>query len=222
MCFLFSGLNKAKEPKIEVEIKPMDMEAFKERAKVIADEAADKAAKELSIFNVMEKVKEARERVKKYKENQLKWDRRFLGLAQYYSSFSKDPSTKVGAVLVNEDRIVVGMGYNGFPRGVEDTEERLNNRELKYKIVCHAEVNAIINAGHRAKDCTLYVWPAFVSPPICNECCKVAIQAGITRIVGYKGDEESEVAKRWKESILISRDMCKEAGIEVVELEEIK
>lgn len=146
-------------------------------------------------------------------ERQLKWDKRFLSLAKEVSIWSKDPSTQVGAILVNDDKIVVGMGYNGFSRGVDDSPERYNNRELKYKMVCHAEMNAIINAGHAAKGCTLYVYPAFISPPICNDCCKYAIQAGVKEIVGYKADEESEVAKRWRESILISRDMCKEAGI---------
>jgi len=146
-------------------------------------------------------------------KNQLKWDRRFLSLAKEVSTWSKDPSTQVGAVLVNKDKIVVGMGYNGFARGVDDSEERYNNRELKYKYVCHAEVNAIINAGHAAKGCTLYVYPAFVMPPICNDCCKYAIQAGVKEIVGHKADENSEVAQRWKESILISRNMCLEAGI---------
>lgn len=148
------------------------------------------------------------------------WDKFFLELAKHFSSASKDPSTRVGAVLVNDDRIVVGMGYNGFARGVDDSEERYNNRELKYKYVCHAEVNAIINAGHAARGCTLYVYPAFVMPPICNDCCKYAIQAGVKTIVGYKADENSEVAQRWKESILISRAMCEEAGIDWRQIEE--
>jgi deoxycytidylate deaminase len=96
-----------------------------------------------------------------------KWDRRFLELAKQVSTWSKDPSTQVGAVLVNYLDQVVGMGYNGFPRGVEDSEERLNNRELKYQIVVHAEVNAVIQAGKEADGSTLYVYPSFMLPPIC-------------------------------------------------------
>jgi dCMP deaminase len=143
---------------------------------------------------------------------QEKWHRRYLGLAEYYAQFSKDPSTKVGAVLVKDNR-VVGLGYNGFPPGVNDSEERYNNRELKYKLVVHAEVNACISAGHRAKGSTLYVWPSFAIPPICNECCKVAITSGVKYIVGYVADETDERAIRWKESITIAKMLCDEAGI---------
>ncbi|NCA14162.1 MAG: hypothetical protein EBS89_08535, partial [Proteobacteria bacterium] len=74
------------------------------------------------------------------------WDRWFLGLAHYVSTASKDPSTKVGAVIVDAERRVVSVGYNGLPRGVEDSEERLHNREVKYKMIIHAERNAILFA----------------------------------------------------------------------------
>jgi dCMP deaminase len=77
-----------------------------------------------------------------------KWDRRFLDLAKQVSTWSKDPSTQVGAILVNDLKQVVGMGYNGFPRGVHDWQERYDDREIKYPMVVHAEVNAIIQAGH--------------------------------------------------------------------------
>lgn len=142
-----------------------------------------------------------------------KWDRRFLDLAAHIATWSKDPSTKVGTVLVNEKKIIVGLGYNGFARGVEDTEERLNTRELKYKYVVHAEVNAILMAGEKAEGCTLYVYPAFMLPPICHDCCKTAIQAGVKEIIGYQPDESEERVKRWAESIQIARSMCEEAGV---------
>jgi len=145
------------------------------------------------------------------------WDRYFLGMAEYVSTASKDPSTKVGAILVSPNtNLVVGMGYNGFPRGVEDTEERLNNRELKYKLVVHAEVNAILMAGARSYASTLYVWPSFMLPPICNDCCKIAIQMDVGEIVGFQADEDklSERQLRWKDSILFAREMCDEAGIQ--------
>src|SRR5690242_4489325 len=112
-----------------------------------------------------------------------KWDFHFLNLAADIARWSKDPSTKVGAVLVDDQNIVRGMGYNGFPRGVNDDPERLNNRELKYKMVVHAEVNAILSAGSRSRGSRLYVYPAFFTPCICNECCKVAIQAGVKEII---------------------------------------
>ena len=144
--------------------------------------------------------------------NREKWDRRFLELARHYSTWSKDPSTQVGAVLVSIYREVVGMGYNGFPREVADTAERLNHRETKYQFVVHAEVNAIIHAGHAASGTILYVFPTFSAPPICNECCKVAIQAGVVGIVGYKPNENDPRVQRWKDSIAVSRQMWGETG----------
>jgi len=142
-----------------------------------------------------------------------KWDRRFLALANHISQWSKDPSTKVGAVIVNKDRIVVGLGYNGFPRDVDDSEERYKDRNTKYAMVVHAEANAILMAGEKAKGCTLYVSPSFALPPICNECAKLVIQSGIKQIVGYEPDPDDERTKRWNESIAVSRQMCEEAGL---------
>lgn len=157
-----------------------------------------------------------------YKElfdtRQDKWDKFYLGLAKYYSSASKDPSTKVGAIVVDyltrDSGKVVGCGYNGFPPGVDDSEERYKDRPLKYKLVTHAEVNACIDAGENARGSTLYVYPSFMIPPICNECCKIAIASGIAEIVGFNVDpNDEERAKRWAESIIISKLLCDEAGI---------
>lgn len=150
-----------------------------------------------------------------------RWDRRFLELAKHISSWSKDPSTKVGAILVNDLKQVVGMGYNGFPRGVEDSEERLNNRELKYQLVCHGEVNACIQAGHQARGCTLYVYPSFMLPPICAECAKVAIQSGVRGIVGYNPNPEDERVKRWAASISVAKEMWTEAGLFIRSYDEV-
>jgi dCMP deaminase len=151
-----------------------------------------------------------------------KWDLRFLELAKIVSTWSKDPSTKVGAVLVNDLKQVVGMGYNGFARGVEDSEDRLNNRETKYKFVVHAEVNAIIQAGDNARGSILYVYPSFMMPPICHECCKVAIQAGVQGIVGFSPDETDPRVQRWKDSISVSREMWHEANLWIEEIKESK
>lgn len=142
-----------------------------------------------------------------------KWDKRFLELARHIATWSKDPSTKVGAVIVNDDKLVVGLGYNGFPRGVTDDEERLANRQLKYPLMVHAEINALFMAGERAKGSTLYVYPTFMLPPVCSECCKAAIQSGIKEIVGYDVPVSEELIARWKDSIEVSRLMCNEAGI---------
>ena len=144
------------------------------------------------------------------KTRSSKWDRRLLGLARHVAGWSKDPSTKVGAVLVDDQNIVVGIGYNGFARGVEDTDERLNTREMKYKYTVHAEVNAILCAGHRARGASLFVWPAFGVPNVCCDCAKFAVQAGVAEVVGPEPGEDND---RWAESIAIARQMLVEAGI---------
>lgn len=142
------------------------------------------------------------------------WDERFLKLAEHVSEWSKDPSTKVGAVLVTGDHLVVGLGYNGFPRGVDDSAERLNNRELKYQFVVHAEQNAILMAKEKAKGATLYVTPSFAIPCVCHECAKAAIQAGVKEVVGWKPTPEAaERAKRWYGSLEAAKTMCDEAGV---------
>mgnify|MGYP001381460562 CR=1 FL=1 len=149
-------------------------------------------------------------------DRQEKWDRRFLALAQHIAGWSKDPSTQVGAVIVESGtNLVLGQGYNGFARGIDDSPERYENRELKYKLVVHAEVNAILAAGLRARGATLYVWPSFMMPPICNDCAKMAVQAGVAEIVGFEIDEAQldERQLRWKDSILLSRQMWDEAGL---------
>jgi len=145
-------------------------------------------------------------------EHQEKWDRRFLELAKQVSTWSKDPSTQVGAILVNDLRQIVGMGYNGFARGCSDDPELYANRELKYARVVHAEVNAIIQAGHAARGTTIYVYPSFMLPPVCQDCCKAVIQAGVKGIVGYLPNETDPRVIRWKDSISIARDMWTEVG----------
>jgi dCMP deaminase len=142
-----------------------------------------------------------------------KWDRRYLELAKHVATWSKDPSTKVGAVLVNYEQKKEFVGYNGFPEGVQDSPERYNDREIKYKFVVHAEVNAILKAGGYARGATLYIYPSFSLPPICNECAKVAIQSGIKEVVGYSPDANDPRVKRWAEAILVSKSMFEEAGV---------
>lgn len=139
----------------------------------------------------------------------LFWDYFWLDEAEKWASASKDPSTKVGAVLVDQHNVLVSTGFNGFPRGVDDTAARYNNRELKYKFVMHAEANAVINAKGRAEGCRLYIYPSFGLPHMCNECAKVVIQAGVCEVIGYAGG----AITRWAESLEIARQMCVEAGV---------
>ena len=139
-----------------------------------------------------------------------KWDLRFIGLAQHISTWSKDPSTKVGCVVVGADREIRSTGFNGFPRGINDDEERLTDREKKYPLICHAEENAIMHAariGVSLKDCTAYVtWPP------CSRCARSLIQAGIREIV-YP--ETGKIPERWIEDFTISDSMLNEAGVAV-------
>jgi len=139
------------------------------------------------------------------------WDRRFLLLATHVSSWSKDPSTQVGCVIVDENRRVVAMGYNGFPRAVNDTPERYADRDQKYPRIVHAEMNAILNTGTpmALEDCVLYC-----SLPPCCECAKAIIQVGIYRVV-LPRSTDAETAKRWEQSMEVTMDMFLEAGVEV-------
>ena len=146
--------------------------------------------------------------------NHGRWDKKYLDLAKYIANaWSLDPSTKVAAIVVNWEYQQEFIGYNGFPAGVRDDPERYADRELKYKLVVHAEANAIRKAGLLAKGATLYVYPTFLLPPVCNECAKDVIQAKIKEVVGYEPDLTDPRAKRWEESIKISRMMLAEAGV---------
>jgi dCMP deaminase len=130
-----------------------------------------------------------------------KWHKRFMDLAEHVAQWSKDPSTKVGAVLVNYNRIVIGVGYNGFPRGVEDTEERYADRPTKYALVVHAEMNAIANATESVKGSTLYVT---LAP--CNECMKMIAQHGITTIFSPPRDPARDTINGGSFAEIIARE----------------
>jgi dCMP deaminase len=141
-----------------------------------------------------------------------KWDRRFLDLAAFVSSWSKDPSTQVGCVIADDNKKVRAIGYNGFPQGIADLEERLENREAKYKFTVHSEPNAIANANSSVVGCTIYTYP--FSP--CSECMKLIITHGIKRIVFPTASEE--LRSRWGEELDFAVAMAAEAGLELVEL----
>ena len=138
-----------------------------------------------------------------------KWDRRFLALAQHIATWSKDPSRKIGAVAVGEHRNILATGYNGFPARIIDTEERLNNRDLKYDLVVHAEMNCIYNAGKEGvslRRATMYVWGL----PVCHECAKGIIQAGFYRVVIA---DENYTDEKWINSFEKTQKLFREAGI---------
>lgn len=139
-----------------------------------------------------------------------KWDRRFLELAKHISEWSKDPSTKVGCVVVGEDREIRSTGFNGFPRGIEDDSDRLEDREQKYPLICHAEENAIMHAARIGV--SLKGNTAYISWPPCSRCTRSLIQAGVNEVVFPAG---VEVPERWRPDFDIAIGMMNEAGISV-------
>ena|SRR3990167_7961470 len=138
----------------------------------------------------------------------MEWDRRFINLAAYIAEWSKDPSTKCGAVIVDGKRIV-SLGFNGFPQGVHDFDVRLHDRETKYKMVLHAEVNALLFASRDLKGCTIYVSPM----PPCSRCAAQIIQSGIKKVVTM--EPSGEQSARWGDDFLIAEKMYEEAGVEI-------
>lgn len=139
-------------------------------------------------------------------DRQEKWDQRYLELAELVSTWSKDPSTRTGAVIVGPDNFLISVGYNGFPRLVQDSLDRLDNRDLKYKMIVHCERNAIIAAKRDLAGCTLYTYP-FMS---CAPCAGMVIQAGISRCVAPFNDNP-----RWQEDFKLTQQMFKEARVEL-------
>jgi len=149
------------------------------------------------------------------KAREKHWDKRFLQLAEIVSSWSKDPSTQTGAVITDDLNRVISVGFNGFPIGVKDHKERYENRELKYKMIVHCEMNAILFAKGGCENCTLYTYPLLS----CSRCAASVIQAGITRCVAPKLDPESPLGKRWSEELELSLLMFKESGVEITLLD---
>lgn len=141
-----------------------------------------------------------------------KWDERFMDVARLVSTWSQDPGTKVGCVLVDARRIL-STGYNGLPQGIADLSERLTDREWKLSVTVHAEVNAILNAGkHGAKTEGTVLYTTF---PPCSNCSSAIIQAGIVRVVcpSYLSAPE-----RWRSNFFLGRSLLEEAGISLTEL----
>jgi dCMP deaminase len=131
-----------------------------------------------------------------------------LGMARHLASRSKDPSTKVGAIIFDAKSRIVGAGFNGFPRGVEDRPDRLEDREKKYRMVIHAESNALMFATGNVEGATM-----LVTHPCCARCAAVIIQAGISHVMWPKPSEA--MAMRWAEDFEAAAEMFEEAGVQV-------
>lgn len=139
-----------------------------------------------------------------YIDHGEKWDRRFLELASHISSWSRDPSTKTGCVIVDGLKRVIAIGYNGFPRMFPDNEDLYVDRETKYKYICHADRNALDNAP-----CSVEKMVMYITHPPCLECQKSIIQKGIQKVVFWQPDQE--FLTRWYKGV----DMLNAAGIQV-------
>ena len=135
-----------------------------------------------------------------------KWKRRFIELAKHISTWSKDPSTQVGAVIVRPDKTIASVGFNGFPRGVDDRPEKLADRPLKYQMIVHAEINAILSSRESLAGCSIFVYPFHP----CSQCAAAIIQSGITRVYTLEGAPEW-----WSSNFTVAHGMFQEAGITI-------
>jgi dCMP deaminase len=147
-----------------------------------------------------------------FEDPMARWHPRFLDMARMVATWSKDPNTQMGAVIVSHDRRFITTGYNGFPRGIRD-DKRLLDRELKRKMVVHAEANAVYNCPwdpHKI-DSTIYI----TGQP-CGDCAKAIIQAGIKKVVYLRYD----FTDHWAETMMIAQQLLLEAGVELIEVEE--
>lgn len=147
------------------------------------------------------------------RQNVISWDQYFMGIAHLSGMRSKDPSTQVGATIVNEFNKIVGIGYNGMPAGMSDDNAPWGREgavlDTKYAYVVHAELNAILNATQSVRGCRIYV-----SLFPCNECAKAIIQSGITEVV-YESDKYAD-----DDHVKASKKMLSEAGVTLRYMEE--
>ena len=150
------------------------------------------------------------------RNNYITWDEYFMGVALLAADRSKDPSTQVGACIVDEDNRILSTGYNGFPQGCSDDEFPWNRDasrgETKYNFVVHAELNAILNARGKS----LLNSRVFVSLFPCHECAKAIIQTGVKEVVylsdKYNGTDSDNASKR----------MLNAAGVKLTQLKPTK
>lgn len=140
-----------------------------------------------------------------------KWDRRFLDLAALVASWSKDPSSQVGAVIADRKNRVVSLGYNGFPRNIRDDLRHMEDRDEKLRRTIHAEGNAILFARGSVEGCTMYVTHC-----PCARCAATIVQAGISRVITLPMPVEFEA--RWAMDTSSALLMFNEAGVSFEEM----
>jgi dCMP deaminase len=150
------------------------------------------------------------------RKDYISWDEYFMGVALLSAQRSKDPNTQVGACIVNQQKKIVGVGYNGFPTGCSDEDLPWNREgdflETKYPFICHAELNAILNSISRdLKGCTIYV---ALFP--CNECTKAIIQSGIREVV-YLSDKYKD-----SDNVKAAKIMFQQAGVRLRKMKTLR
>jgi dCMP deaminase len=136
------------------------------------------------------------------------WIHNWFRTARHFSTFSKDPSTKIGAVAVSDSNQLLSIGWNGFPRGFKD-DARLEDRAKKYPIIVHAEMNCIYNAARNGTSLvgsTMYVFGL----PTCSACALGVVQSGIKDVWMYY---PHEIKEKWAESFELSKDIYREGGV---------
>lgn len=154
------------------------------------------------------------------KKDYISWDEYFMGVAVLSAKRSKDPNTQVGACIVNQNKRIIGIGYNGLPFGCEDNEypwensKDLHDLDTKYPYVVHAEPNAILNSTSNLEGATIYVT---LFP--CNECAKLIIQSGIKKVVyfsdKYEGTNSNIASKRMFDSAKVIYEVMKEVKVDI-------
>lgn len=144
----------------------------------------------------------------------MKWHLRFLELAKLVASWSKDPSTQVGAVIVNPSLHIVSIGFNGLPQTMIDRPEYLNDRDEKYSRIIHGEMNALLFANQPVAGCTLYTYPCLS----CDRCAVHMIQAGIRTFVAPRPTDD--MLARWADSLERTRKYVRECGGTLIEVEQ--
>ena len=142
------------------------------------------------------------------------WAERLLNMAKDVASWSKDESTKVGAVITTLDGSPVSWGFNGMAKGIDDTQQERHERPLKYKWMCHAERNAMdLSPRGNLTDCVMFVT---FSP--CTNCAQSIIQRGIRTVVIDANHRADTAPERWQEDMLIAVEMLKESGVKIIDI----
>jgi len=148
----------------------------------------------------------------------MDWNSYFISIADTVREKSKDPSSKIGAVIIGPERQIISTGFNGFPRGIDETDLTRWERPIKYQFVEHAERNAIYNAarhGIAVRGCAMYM-VGFGPPCVpCIECAKAVIQSGIVKVVGHAVKEAPE---SWLDDLNFAKDLLIEAGVALEEV----